>query len=147
VTPDCQRSGPEFESGIPHSLLNGARNYDCVSKTSLRWEASLPEPKKNKKKSFLRGVSCRLSSGCVLQVVLQRCPLEVSSRGVLRECLQGLSSGGVLQGVLPDPPGHPPKCPLGCPLGESSRVSTKVFSGVFSQKICKNFTLFSTCFL
>jgi hypothetical protein len=33
---DCQRSGPGFESGIPHSLLNGARNYDCVSKTSLR---------------------------------------------------------------------------------------------------------------
>jgi hypothetical protein len=30
-TPDRGRSCPEFESGSPHSLLNGARNYDCVS--------------------------------------------------------------------------------------------------------------------
>jgi hypothetical protein len=28
--------GPGFESGIPHSLLNGAMNYDCVSKTNLK---------------------------------------------------------------------------------------------------------------
>jgi hypothetical protein len=36
VTPDCQGSGPGFESGILHSLLNGAWKYGCVSKTSLR---------------------------------------------------------------------------------------------------------------
>jgi hypothetical protein len=27
-------NGPEFESASPHSLLNGARKYDCVLKTS-----------------------------------------------------------------------------------------------------------------
>jgi hypothetical protein len=27
---DTRRSGPEFESGSPHSLLNGARKYDCL---------------------------------------------------------------------------------------------------------------------
>jgi hypothetical protein len=30
------RSSPEIESGNPHSLLNGARIIDCVSKTNLR---------------------------------------------------------------------------------------------------------------
>jgi hypothetical protein len=31
ATPDRGRSCPGFASGSPHSLLNGARKYDCVS--------------------------------------------------------------------------------------------------------------------
>jgi hypothetical protein len=41
---DRGQSYPEFESGSPpHSLLNGARNYDCIIKQISAWEASLHE--------------------------------------------------------------------------------------------------------
>jgi hypothetical protein len=43
-----QRSSSGFDHGIPHSLLRGGRNYDCVIKTILRmWCAPSWVKKKN----------------------------------------------------------------------------------------------------